>query len=344
LSSTLVVGPSWVGDMIMAQTLFKRLKSQKPDQQIDVLAPRASLPMASRMAEVSGIFEFNVRHGELGLAYRRSVAKKLSAGGYDRAIVLPNSLKSALVPFFAGIPTRTGFRGEYRYGLINDMRLLDKRRMPRMIDRFAALAVLDSSENKPPVFSEYPELKVDFDQRERLLDQFNLRTQRPVVGLCPGAEFGEAKRWPEQHYAALAAKLVEKGADVWIFGGKADEPIGQAVVDFASLTARNHIADLTGKTSLIDVVDIMGQCACVVSNDSGLMHVSAAIGCHTIVLYGSTSPNFTPPLTERVDIANLSLDCSPCFKRTCPLGHMDCLNKLNPAQVLALVTPIIEAS
>ena len=344
MSSTLIVGPSWVGDMIMAQTLFKRLKSQKPDQQIDVLAPRASLPMASRMAEVSGIFEFDVRHGELGLAYRRSVAKKLSTGGYDRAIVLPNSLKSALVPFLAGIPTRTGFRGEYRYGLINDMRLLDKRRMPRMIDRFAALSALDSSENMLPVVSEYPELKVDVDQRERLLDQFNLRTRRPVVGLCPGAEFGEAKRWPEQHYAALAAKLVEKGADVWIFGGKADEPIGQAMVDFASLTARNHIADLTGKTSLIDVVDIMGQCACVVSNDSGLMHVSAAIGCHTIVLYGSTSPDFTPPLTERVDIANLSLGCSPCFKRTCPLGHMDCLNKLNPAQVLALVTPIIEAS
>jgi len=116
------------------------------------------------------------------------------------------------------------------------------------------------------------------------------------------------------------------------------------VVDFASSAARNHITDLTGKTSLIDVVDIMGQCACVVSNDSGLMHVSAAIGCHTIVLYGSTSPDFTPPLTKQVDIANLSLDCSPCFKRTCPLGHMDCLNNLNPAQVLALVTPIIEAS
>ena len=138
--------------MIMAQTLFKRLKSQKPDQQIDVLAPRASLPMASRMAEVSGIFEFNVRHGELGLAYRRSVARKLSAGGYDRAIVLPNSLKSALVPFFAGIPTRTGFRGEYRYGLINDMRLLDERRMPRMIDRFAALSALDSSEKQAASF------------------------------------------------------------------------------------------------------------------------------------------------------------------------------------------------
>lgn len=330
--------------MIMAQTLFKRLKSQKPDQRIDVLAPKASLPMVSRMAEVSEMFEFDVGHGELGLAYRRLVARKLSKKGYERAIVLPNSLKSALVPFFAGIPTRTGFRGEYRYGLINDMHLLDKRRMPRMIDRFAALSSVDSFENKPPVVSEYPKLKIDFGQQECLLDQFNLRTKRPVVGICPGAEFGEAKRWPERHYAVLASELVKKGADVWIFGGNADKPSGQVIVDFAPAAARNHITDLTGKTSLIDVVDIMGRCACVISNDSGLMHVSAAIGCHTVVLYGSTSADFTPPLTEQVDIVNLSLDCSPCFKRTCPLGHMDCLNNLSPAQVLARVTPVIEVS
>jgi len=330
--------------MIMAQTLFKRLKSQKPDEQLDVLAPKASLPMAGRMPEISQSIEFNVRHGELGLGYRRAIARKLASKKYQRAIVLPNSLKSALVPFFAGIPTRTGFRGEYRYGLINDMRMLDKRRMPRMIDRFAALAGTGSLNDKAPDHSEFPALEVDIERRALLVDQLKLKTSRPVIGLCPGAEFGEAKRWPEKHFATLASDLIKEGADVWIFGGNGDQQTAQAIIDSSASGTRDRIVDLTGKTSLMDVVDIMGQCLCVVSNDSGLMHVASAIGCHTIVLYGSTSPDFTPPLSKRVDIVNLSLDCSPCFKRTCPLGHRACLKDLNPARVSALVTQVIEAS
>ena len=327
--------------MIMAQTLFKRLKSQKPSEQLDLLAPGASLPVASRMAEISELIEFKVAHGELGLGYRRSLARKLSTRRYDRAIVLPNSLKSALVPYFADIPTRVGFRGEYRYGLINDMRLLDKKRLPRMIDRFTALAT--PSEGSP-VTSEYPELQIERGQRDLLIEKLSLNTDRPIVGFCPGAEFGDAKRWPEKHFATLAATLVDVGCDVWIFGGAGDKLAGSAISDGVPVSARSHVIDLTGKTSLLDVVDIMGMCKCVVSNDSGLMHVSSAIGCHTVVLYGSTSPEFTPPLTEKVDVLSLSLDCSPCFKRTCPLGHKNCLNDLSPAQVLGVVSRLIEAT
>jgi heptosyltransferase-2 len=338
LSSALIVGPAWVGDMIMAQSLFKRLKSQKPDMQIDVLAPKASLALTNRMTEVSESIQFDVGHGELGLSYRRSLARQISKRGYEEAIVLPNSLKSALVPFFANIPKRTGFRGEYRYGLINDMRLLDKRRMPRMIDRFVALA-------KPgdglPGASEFPSLTVDSERRGLLVEALRLETSRPLVGLCPGAEFGDAKRWPERHFAALAESLVDAGADVWIFGGNGDKGTAEEILKLVPRPVREHVLDLTGKTALLDVVDIMGLCKCVVSNDSGLMHVASAIGCHTIVLYGSTSPEFTPPLTTKVDTVNLSLECSPCFKRSCPLGHKNCLNDLFPVQVDRLVSKVI---
>lgn len=341
MSSALIVGPSWVGDMIMAQSLFKRLRLQKPDLQIDVLAPKASVALANRMPEVSESIPFDVGHGELGLGYRRSIAKQISKRSYEQAIIMPNSLKSALVPFFADIPNRTGFRGEYRYGLINDMRLLDKRRMPRMIDRFVALA---KPSGELPSFSEFPSLTVDFERRGLLVEALRLETTRPVIGLCPGAEFGDAKRWPERHFATLAESLVDAGADIWIFGGNGDKEIAEEILKQVPPSAHEHILDLTGKTSLLDVVDIMGLCQCVVSNDSGLMHVASAIGCHTIVLYGSTSPEFTPPLTKKVDIVNLSLECSPCFKRTCPLGHKNCLNDLSPKQVDHLVSSVIGAN
>lgn len=324
--------------MIMAQSLFKRLKTQKPDVQIHVLAPKASLALANRMVEVSETIEFDVGHGELGLGYRRLMARQLSKKGYEQAIVLPNSFKSALVPFFADIPKRTGFRGEYRYGLINDMRLLDKRRMPRMIDRFVTLAKRD---DQLPTFSEYPKLTVDSERRGILVEALRLETTRPVVGLCPAAEFGDAKRWPKRHFATLAESLVDAGADVWVFGGNGDKGIAAEILEQVATSCHEHVVDLTGRTSLLDVVDIMGLCQCIVSNDSGLMHVASAIGCHAIVLYGSTSPGFTPPLTKQVDIVSLSLECSPCFKRTCPLGHKNCLNDLSPSQVDRLVSSVI---
>jgi len=327
-----------VGDMIMAQTLFKRIKKQNPNTKLHVLAPKTSVALAGRMAEVTKLIEFKVGHGEFRLSYRRSLAKKISRAGYERAIVLPNSMKSALVPFFAGIPERTGFRGEYRYGLINDMRMLDKRRMPRMIDRFAALAAPGGGLAE---ISEFPSLSVNYERRKLLVEEFDLDTERPVVGLCPGAEFGDAKRWPEEHFAALARTLIKAGIDVWIFGGSADKLTAQNILNQLGTVDGEHVNDLTGKTSLLDVIDIMGLCECIVSNDSGLMHISSAVGCHTIVLYGSTSPNFTPPLTEKVDVVNLSLECSPCFKRTCPLGHKNCLTKLLPNRVDQLVLGVV---
>lgn len=329
----LVVGPSWVGDMVMSQVLYKLLRQRWQDCEIDVLAPPASLSVVTRMAEVNRGIRFDLAHGELGLGKRFALGEALKKNQYTRAIVLPNSLKSALVPFAAEIPIRTGFRGEYRYFLLNDMRMLSKRRLPRMIDRFAVLGT--KSGHVAPEHIPLPELRTDPANQTELLEKLGLDQSRPVLGLCPGAEFGDAKKWPTDHYAALAKTAVEQGYQVWLFGGPADAETGSEI----ATAAGDHCVSLAGKTSLLDAIDLLGLCHQVVSNDSGLMHIAAAVGVHTTVIYGSTSPGFTPPLTEKLDIVSLGLDCSPCFKRTCPLGHKNCLNQLKPETIPLQVVP-----
>lgn len=340
-NGTLVVGPAWVGDMIMAQSLFKLLRAKHPDRDIDVLAPAASLPLVQRMPEVSMGILLSQGHGQLGLAYRKRLGETLGGKGYHRAVILPNSLKSALVPFFADVPVRTGFRGEYRYALINDMRMLNKTRLPRMVDRFVALGV---GPDDPLPRAEHPKLIVDADNLAVLTDKLALDLSRPVMGICPGAEYGDAKRWPERHFAALCDYAVTRGMNVWILGGPKDRTIAGNIMGLLSTQAAQHTVDLTGETSLIDVIDLLGTCALVVSNDSGLMHIASAVEVPVVVLYGSTSPDFTPPLTDRTEILSLYLSCSPCFKRICPLGHKNCLNQLFPSMVEPIVDRYADGS
>jgi heptosyltransferase II len=322
----LVIGPSWVGDMVMSQVAYKLLRQRWPNCEIDVLAPPAALPIVGRMAEVNRGIRFDMAHGEIGIGKRFAFGESLKKNQYTRAIVLPNSLKSSLVPFAAEIPIRTAFRGEYRYFLINDMRLMSKRRLPKMIDRFAVLA---TKTGLIPEQMPYPELIVDQENLQRLRGELDLDTSKPVLGLCPGAEFGDAKKWPESHFAALARRAIDQGSQVWIFGGPNDEVTGNIIQEQVGAGCSN----LAGKTTLVDAIDLLSVCRQVVSNDSGLMHIAAAVGVHTSVVYGSTSPEFTPPLTESLDIISLNLDCSPCFKRDCPLGHKNCLNQLGADQV-----------
>lgn len=327
----LVVGPSWVGDMVMSQVLYKLLRQRWQDCEIDVLAPPASVSLVGRMAEVNRGIRFEMAHGELGLSKRFALGEALKKNQYSRAIVLPNSLKSALVPFAAEIPVRTGFRGEYRYFLLNDMRLLSKRRLPRMIDRFAVLGT--KSGNLAPENIPMPELQVDPENQVGLQEKLALDLTRPVLGFCPGAEFGDAKKWPPRHFASLAKKAIANGYQVWLFGGPGDVEVTAEIQSGLDATESEFCADLAGKTSILDAIDLIGLCSQVVSNDSGLMHIAAAVGVHTTVVYGSTSPGFTPPLTDKLDIVSLGLDCSPCFKRECPLKHKDCLNKLLPDSI-----------
>ena len=205
----LIIGPSWVGDMVMAQTLFICLKQQHPECSIDVLAPDWSRPILQRMPEVRQALSFPLGHGALDIAARRKIGLQLK-GQYQQAILLPNSLKSALTPFFAGIPLRTGWKGEMRYGLLNDLRKLDKQRYPLMIERFMALAYPPDA----PLAKPYPRphLQIDQAEREQALAAFSLKlADRPVLALCPGAEFGDAKRWPASHYAKVAEAKIREG-------------------------------------------------------------------------------------------------------------------------------------
>jgi len=326
----LVVSPSWIGDMVMSQTLYALLK--KHDNEIDVIAPAASKPLLSRMPEVNRSMLFDVGHGELRYGYRRQFARTLKRNNYQQAIVLPDSLKSALVPFLADIPLRTGFRGEMRYILLNDIRLLDEKRLPRMIDRFMALGLPATA---PLPVHDQPVLRVDEHNQTECLRQLRLNTNKAILGLCPGAEFGDAKRWPEAKFAEVAEAAIDRGMQVWIFGSALDRSISTNVIEKIPATKQEHCQNLAGRTTLLDAIDLLSLCGEVVSNDSGLLHVAAAVGCKTVVIYGSTSPVFTPPLTEKAAIISEKIACSPCFKRTCPLGHKNCLNLLDASRVIS---------
>ncbi|PWB56445.1 MAG: lipopolysaccharide heptosyltransferase II [Nitrosomonadales bacterium] len=324
----LIVAPSWVGDMVMAQPLFKRLHQLRPGLLLDVLAPAWTLPLLARMAEVHEAIANPFGHGEFNLAARYRLGKTLQQRHYDQAIVLPNSWKSALVPFFATIPRRTGYRGEMRWGLLNDARTLDKNKLPLMVERFVALAERPGSPLPNPI--PQPELSTDGQQRLATLARLGLSPEPRIAALCVGAEYGPAKRWPAAHFAELGKLLRAEGWQVWLAGSAKDAEAGAE----AARLSMGACIDLCGRTSLNEAVDLLASASVIVSNDSGLMHVAAALGKPLVALYGSSSPGFTPPLSHKARILSLNLPCSPCFKRTCPLGHLDCLVKLTPQRVL----------
>ncbi|MGH8559842.1 MAG: lipopolysaccharide heptosyltransferase II [Methylococcales bacterium] len=329
-SRILVVGPNWIGDMVMAQSLFMVLKQRDPDCLIDVLAPAWTLPLLEYMPEVAAAIEIPLKRGELGIAKRVRLARALSGNSYDQAILLPNSLKSALIPFFAGIPERTGYLGEQRWGLLNDIRRLDKSRLRQTVQCFVALAK-DRNAALPPQCPE-PRLIVAAAAISRVREKFALRAIRgKVLGLCPGAEYGPAKRWPERYYATLATEKIEQGWSVWLFGSAKDQEICERI----NQASGERCLSFAGLTSLSEAIALLSLTDHVISNDSGLMHVAAALGKKLVALYGSSDPDFTPPLTRKARIISLNLPCSPCFQRECPLGHLRCLNDIEPARVIA---------
>jgi lipopolysaccharide heptosyltransferase II len=329
----LVVGPSWVGDMVMAQALYRSIKQRSERTRLHVLAPPWSLPVIARMPEVERAIELPVGHGELKLGARRALGVRLRAERYRRSIVLPRSFKAALVPWFARIPRRTGFRGEWRYGLLNDIRPFDGRRLDQTVKRFVALGFDDPADMPQQLPREWqPRLQRDPVNLARLRGKFDLAEQDRLVALMPGAEYGPAKRWPAPSFGELAAQLAASGVDVIVLGSAKEHGIGEEIRAVAS---HSRVRNLCGATTLADVVDLTGAAGAAVSNDSGLMHVAAAAGTHVVALYGSSSPAFTPPLSETSTVLYLGIECSPCFERDCPLGHLRCLREISVRQVLA---------
>jgi len=319
----LIVGPSWVGDMVMAQSLFIALKADNPAAEIDVLALEWTRPLLQRMPEVNRAIAMPVSHGVFGWSMRRKLGKQLKQHGYDQAIVLPNSWKSALIPWFARIPVRTGWRGEMRYGLLNDIRTLDKDALPMMVQRFVSLAYPASQSIAAPNYT--PPLM----RANAASGSVNpaLRPGQKRLILCPGAEFGPAKQWPPEYYAALAERFLQHGWQVLVLGSKADQSTANDIAD-AIHADSSQFFNLTGQTQLEDAIDLLATADQVVSNDSGLMHLAAALQRPLVVIYGPTSPAFTPPLSDNAHIEQIDVECGPCFQRTCPEGHHRCMREL----------------
>ena len=328
----LIVGPSWLGDAVMMGALIQRLMATDPAREITVLTPAHLEDVVRRLPGVAGALVNPFAHGALQLGERAGFGRSLK-GRFDVAVVLPHSWKSALVPLFAGIRRRIGFVGEARYLVLSDARPLDEAALPRMVDRFCLLA--EPPGVRVPSGSPAPRLQADPAGVVATRARLGL-ADGPAVALCVGAEYGPAKRWPAPHFAELARRLLAQGIQPLLLGGPGDVAIGAEVAGQAS-----GAFDLTGRTSLGEAVDLIASAAAVVSNDSGLMHVAAALNRPLVALYGSSSPTFTPPLSEGATILSENLPCSPCFQRVCPLGHFNCLNGLTPDRVWAALRPFL---
>ncbi|MDP2804740.1 MAG: lipopolysaccharide heptosyltransferase II [Gallionellaceae bacterium] len=334
MQKILVIAPSWVGDCMLMQPMLLRLKQRFPNCSIDLLAPPWTVSLLKQMPEINEVIVNPFPHGALQLRTRYQLGKQLRTKQYDTALVLPNSLKSALVPFFANIPQRIGFVGEMRYGLLNDARKLDKQKLPLMVERFAYLAENADNEIQRPIPN--PQLNIAEEKRSAVLHKLNLTLDKPVAIFCPGAEYGPAKRWPVSYFAELAQRLHTQGYAVWLVGSTKDKEVSEKIVALGNPQSRN----LCGETDLSDAIALLACASLVVSNDSGLMHLAAALDRPLLAIFGSSSPQFTPPLSSQAQVIKLDISCSPCFKRECPLQHFDCMMKLTP-DVVAKHIPIL---
>lgn len=331
----LVVAPAWVGDMVMAEAVTQLLQQRHPGAAIDLLAPPWTAPLASFMPAVRRAVISPFAHGQLALAARWRLARQLRKEGYDVAILLPNSLKAALAPFFAGIPRRVGYTREGRALLLTEARWLDKARLSRQVDRFFALVLPDGAPLPPDLPT--PRLAIPAGAVESALASLGLvRPSAPLLILAPGAEYGPAKRWPAEHFGMVARERHASGWSVWLVGSSNDREAAAA----AQAASGGICVDLAGRTDLAQAVALMSLAGAVVSNDSGLMHVAAALARPLVALYGPSDPGFTPPLSPQARLLRLALDCSPCHARECPLGHQRCLVELAPERVLEALTAL----
>jgi heptosyltransferase II len=330
----LVLGPAWVGDMVLAQSLFKTLKINNPNCIIDVAAPAWTLPLLERMPEVAGKIALPFKHKQLAFFERLRFGKSLKNAGYTQSIILTNSFKSALLPWAADIKKRTGFLGEMRYGLLNDIRELDKSKLKKTVERFVSLG-LKKNIQLPAI--PQPSLNTSYEASihaaSRLGVDTPIKTNDKILGLCPGAEYGAAKRWPTEYYAEVANAALKNGWQVWLIGSDKDVPVTAQI----NALTQNNCKDFGGKTKLGEAIDLMAMCDTVISNDSGLMHVAAALDKNLIAIFGSSDPYHTPPMSAKAVIKYLGVNCSPCFKRECPLAGEDnlkCLKQILPIKII----------
>ncbi len=327
MSRALIIAPQWIGDAVMTEPLLRRLRARGEHLTVGALPWVA--PVYRAMPQVDEVIEFPFQHGGLQFKARRSIAKRVE-GQFDTAYVLPNSLKSALLPFLASIPKRIGYLGEARVGLLTH-RLKNPKDKPPMVAFYSAL-----SGEKEGLVHDRPSLRLPPAQVDAALAALGLLAGGYWV-FAPGAEYGPAKRWPPIHFAKLAASLE---APVVLLGSAKEAALCDEI---GGAAGAGRCINLAGKTSLTQAFALIAAARAMISNDSGLMHVAAALGVPQVAVFGSSSPLHTPPLSDRAIVLWLKqdpgyqppLDCSPCFQRECPLGHTRCLFDLAPQAVIA---------
>jgi heptosyltransferase-2 len=329
-ANSLIIAPQWIGDAVMTEPLLRRLA--KRGERLTVAALPWVAPVYRLMPQVSEVLELPFAHGGLQWQARRSLARRIK-GRFDAAYVCPNSLKSALLPFLAGIPERMGYLGEARFGLLTQrLKNPPKNQRPPMVAFYSALS------GDPNLDGDRPQLQVDRITIEQTLQQLGL-TWAGYYTFAPGAEFGPAKRWPATHFAELARGL---DLPVLLLGSAKEHALCEEIALPVNASQAGKCINLAGKTTLTQAFHLIAAAQCTVSNDSGLMHVAAALGVSQVAVFGSSSPLHTPPLNARADVLWLknepdyqpALDCAPCFERNCPFGHTRCLSDISASQVL----------
>jgi heptosyltransferase-2 len=335
-SPVLIVPYMWIGDFVRCHSVVKLLNARFPDRPVDMLATTLCAPLADYMPGLRQAIVADLPRSQLAFAAQFALAKRLKRERYGAALIMPRTWKSALAPFFAGIPQRTGFVGEARFLLLNDLRF-GERSLPRMVDRCAALALPAGA--KLPADWPLPELKVPRADIDAWRNKRGLAADgRPVVALAPGA-VGPAKRWPSTAYAELARRLIADGFQVWVLGGPDEKKLATEIV------GDTGAHDLTGR-DLRDAILALAGAAVAVSNDSGLLHVAAALGTPSIGIFGPTSPwHWAPlnPLAATIETTT-ELPCRPCHKPVCRLLHHRCMRDIAPEAVLAATRQVLAAT
>jgi len=337
MNRILVIAPNWIGDAVMSQPLLAAIKASYPHAVIDVLATPWVAPVYQACSEVAELIEADLRHGQLQWSLRRALAAQIKKRDYASCYVLPNSLKSALIPWLANIPVRIGYQGELRRFLLTETKANSpKTQRAPMVEHYANLCMPScNSEAATPQPHLSPTISALELARTRL-QAAGIQTDALVV-LCPGAEYGSSKRWPAAHFAALAQSILnaQPAAAVVLLGSPSDRAIGDAIVSASG--SQGRLFNWCGATSLDEAIAIIGMCSNVVSNDSGLMHIGAALQVPQVAIFGSSDPNHTPPNSAKAIVISLHLPCSPCHQRECPLGHLNCLNQISADQVFAAI-------
>ena len=343
MQSILIIAPNWIGDAVTTQPLLANLKVLYPDSKIDVLASDWVAPIYRACSEVHEVIEAPFEHQKLQWSLRKQLAKAIEAKNYQACFVLPNSFKSALIPWLANIPFRIGYRGELRFGLIN--LALDnpsKINRPQMVGHYLALSQLLKDDNLLSSVEQSPRLHISNHAKQSVEDKLQNNNIHPdsIYVMCPGAEYGPSKRWPTEHFAVLTQALITQNSNnqIILLGSKSDHALAQEITSQARQA--DNIHNWCGNTSLDEAIALIGMSKAVVSNDSGLMHVAAALRIPQVAIFGSSDPAHTPPLSDKAKIIWLNMSCSPCHKRVCPLGHLQCLKDILPQQVLATLNTL----